>query len=68
MSHELYLRYLSCDCFFRKAYNLSLSQYFVSVMLNYTEEIGIVRTQYFVNSGWAIYAVLMMIIQFPPNP
>ena len=61
MPHELYLRYLSCD-FFRKAYNLSLSQYFVSVMLNYTKEIGNVRMQYFVNSGWAIYAVPMMII------
>ena len=62
MSHELYLRYLSCDCFFRKAYNLSLAQYLFSVMLNYTKEIGNVRTQNFVNSGWAMYAVPIMVI------
>ena len=37
--------------FFRMAYNLSLSQYFVSVTQNYKKEIGNIRTAVFFKFG-----------------
>ena len=42
---------ISVAALFQEGKTLSVSQYLVSVMLNYTKEIGNGRTKYFVNSG-----------------